>query len=88
MKESDALSEIRRVARTGLIILSMHAQRRMKERNVQFADVRHALRNAARVKRSAFNQASDWTATGSDLAGEELTAAVVLRGGVLVVTVY
>lgn len=88
MNESEALREIRRVARTGLIVLSPHAQRRLEMRNVRFSEVRHALRNATTVKRSASDHASDWTATGPDLAGEELTAAVILRGGVLVVTVY
>ncbi|MBW2162656.1 MAG: DUF4258 domain-containing protein, partial [Deltaproteobacteria bacterium] len=71
MNESEALREIRRVARTGLIIFSPHAQRRMEERNVKFSDVRHALRNATRVTPSAPDQASDWTATGPDVAGEE-----------------
>jgi hypothetical protein len=88
MKESEALREIRRVARTGLIILSPHTQRRMAERNVQLADIRHALRNAVRVERSTSGHASDWTVIGPDVAGAELAAAVILRGGVLVVTVY
>jgi len=88
MNESEALCEIRRLARTGLIIFSLHAQRRMQRRNVRFSDVRHALRNAATVKRSTSDHVSDWTATGPDLSGDELTAAVILRGGVLVVTVY
>jgi len=88
MNESEALRRIRHVARTGLIILSPHAQRRMQERNLQLADVRHALRNATGVERSALDQASDWTATGLDMTGEELTLAVILRGGILVVTVY
>jgi hypothetical protein len=88
MNEAEALREIRRVARTGLIILSPHAQRRMQTRNVRFSDVRHALQNATTVKRSTPDHASDWTATGPDLSGDELTAALILQGGVLVVTVY
>lgn len=88
MNESDALRAIRRIARTGLIILSRHAQSRMQKRNVRFSDVRYALRNVTTVKRSASDHASDWIATGPDLDGEELTAAVILQGGVLVVTVY
>ena len=88
MNESEALREIRRVARRGLIILSGHAQLRMKQRNVQFADVRHALQGATRVARSASDQVSDWTATGPDIAGDELRVALIFQGGVLVVTVY
>jgi hypothetical protein len=46
------------------------------------------LRNATKVERSAPDQESEWTVSGPDAAGEELAAAVILRGGVLVVTVY
>ena len=88
MNESEALREIRRVARTGLLIFTTHAARRMEQRRVSLRDVRHALRNAAAVKRSAPDQASDWTATGPDAVGDELRLGVVLRGGIIVVTVY
>lgn len=88
MKHSEALREIRRVARTGLIVLSEHAQHRMHQRRVLFADVRCALRNAQTVNRSSADQASDWTATGPDTVGEQLTLGVILRGGIVVITVY
>jgi len=88
MKESDALSEIRRVARTGLLILTQHAERRMEQRSVKVPDVRHALRNATLVRQSLPDQRSDWTTTGPDRAGDELTLGVVLRGGIIVITVY
>ncbi|MBW2161954.1 MAG: DUF4258 domain-containing protein [Deltaproteobacteria bacterium] len=60
----------------------------MKQRRVSVRDVRHALRNAATVQRSAPDQASDWTTTGPDALGDELTVGVRLRGGIIVVTVY
>jgi hypothetical protein len=55
---------------------------------VGLPDVRHALRNATTVKRSAPDQASDWTTIAPDAAGDELTLGVVLRGGIIVITVY
>lgn len=88
MNESEALREIRRVARTGLLFLTTHAELRMKQRGVSLFDVRHALRNATAVKRSARDQASQWTTSGPDAAGDELTLGVILRGGIIVVTVY
>jgi len=88
MNESEALLEIRRLARTGLLVFSRHARNRMLERRVKVLDVQHALRNATTVKRSAPDQASDWTTTGPDAAGDELALGVVLRGGIIVVTVY
>jgi hypothetical protein len=88
MNESEALSEIRRVARTGLLIFTEHARDRMLQRDVSVPDVRHALSNASKVKRSAQDQASDWTTQGSDAFGDELTLGVVLSGGIIVITVY
>jgi hypothetical protein len=60
----------------------------MQQRRVGLPDVRHALRNATTVKRSAPDQASDWTTIALDAAGDELTLGVVLRGGIIVITVY
>lgn len=88
MNESEALREIRRVARTGLLIFTTHAEFRMEQRRVSMPDVRHALRNAAAVKRSATDQDSDWTTTGPDAGGDKLTLGIILRGGIIVVTVY
>lgn len=88
MNESEALLEIRRLARTGLIVLTKHARRRMYHRGVSPADIRRALRDVSRVRKSGVDQASDWTATGPDAAGDELTLGVVLRGGIIVITVY
>ena len=34
------------------------------------------------------DQASDWTAKGPDVFGDELTLGIVLRGGIIIVTVY
>ena len=76
------------MARAGLIVLSEHAQHRMHQRRVLFSDVRCALRNAKTVNRSSADQVSEWTATGPDTVGEELTLGVILRGGIIVITVY
>ena len=88
MNESQALLEIRRVARTGLLVFTRLARNRMLERRVKVPDVRHALRHAITVKRSGPDQASHWTTTGPDAVGDELTLGVVLRGGIIVITVY
>ena len=82
------LSEIRRLARSGLILLTDHARRRMYARGVLLADVRCALLNATALKKSAAEQASDWTVSGPDMDGDELTLGVVVSGGVVVITVF
>jgi hypothetical protein len=46
------------------------------------------MSNASKVKRSAQDQASDWTTQGADAFGDELTLGVVLSGGIIVITVY
>lgn len=88
MNELAALREIRRVARTGLLVLTTHAQHRMEERRVSTDDVRLALLHASRVSKSRRDHASDWTVTGRDTDGDELTLGVILRGGIVVVTVH
>ena len=88
MNESEALSTLRRLGGTGLLVFAEHARNRMLERRVKVSDVRHALSNATAITRSAPDQASDWTTTGPDAAGDALTLGVALRGGIVVVTVY
>jgi hypothetical protein len=88
MNESEALREIRRLGRTGLLIFSDHARDRMLQRDLGVPDVRNALRRATTVTRSLPDQASDWTAKGPDVFGDELTLGIVLRGGIIIVTVY
>ena len=88
MNESEALREIRRVAGTGLIVLTRHARIRMDQRGVLPEDIRPALRDATRAQMSGVDHASDWTVTGRDRAGDELTLGVVLSGGIIIITVY
>jgi hypothetical protein len=88
MNDSEALREIRRVARTGLIVLTKHARHRMYQRGVSPTDIRRALRDVSQVRKSGVDQTSTWTATGPDAVGDELTLGVVLRGGIIVITVY
>jgi hypothetical protein len=57
----------------------------MRQRRVQYGDLRHALTNA----RTASQQANDrWRVEGPDLDGDELTAVIVIEDDLIVVTVY
>ena len=85
MTPSEALVDIRGYAGAGRIVVTFHAGRRMGERGVTFADVRHALTNAGRC---SAHPEQRWKAWGPDAAGDELALAVLLEDGVIVVTVF
>ena len=88
MNASQALQLFRRSGETCVLVFTRHARGRMLQRGVSVRDVRSALTNATTVRRSASNQRSDWTVEGPDTVGDDLTLGVILRGGVIVVTVY
>lgn len=58
----------------------------MGQRRVSYSDIRHCLINAP----ACVWQPKDktWRVEGEDLDGDELTVAVVIEDGVVVVTVY
>ncbi len=85
MTAAEALEAIRGLARAGRIEVVGHAMERMRQRRVQFGDLRSALENA----RGAIAVAEErWKVNGPDLDGDELTVVVVVEDGLIVVTVY
>ena len=86
MTPAEALADIRGLAQAGRVSYTKHALDRMDERSATRNDVEHALRNAARCAWQA--NKGTWKTFGADLAGEELVVAVVIQGGLLVVTVF
>ncbi len=85
MTGAEALEAIRGLARAGRIDVVDHAAQRMRQRRVQFGDLRHALENA----RAAAAQPDErWKVDGPDLDGDDLTVVVVVEDGLIVVTVY
>lgn len=88
--ELKALKAIRGYASANRVILTGHANRRLRERGGVAADAVHALANATCCvdQRQDRNRAGDWRSTGPDTEGDPLTCSVILEGGVLVVTVF
>lgn len=91
MKPAEALEAIRGYALANRIVLTPHAQERMRRRNVRTADVRHGLVSA---RRAVFQpkkpdwQSDRWKLESTDLDGVELELVVSIEDGVIVVTVY
>ncbi len=51
-------------------------------------DIRCALANATSIRRSGRSRAYDWTVVGADLDGDELHLALIIKDGLLIITVY
>lgn len=87
MTPAAALLEARRIAATGIFLLTDHAQDRMVERRVTRRDIQAAIGSAA----GALWQASEQTwriEGGVDRRGDGLTVVVVLIRGMMIVTIY
>lgn len=82
--EHETLKVVRGYAAAGRIRVTEHARARMRQRGATFADVRSALADATGCGASGPEK---WKITGPDLDGDDLTCAVALEGGVVVVTV-
>lgn len=84
----EALLEVRGFAAAGRVRFTRHARARADKRaggaTVGELHVVHALKHATDC---ASNEAK-WKVSGPDLDGDELTAVVVVDGGVIVVTVF
>lgn len=81
MTVPDALVDVRGFAAAGRIVVTSHAERRMEERSVTYADVRHALLNATGC---AAASGGGWTVHGPDLDGAELLLVAFLEGAIVV----
>lgn len=85
MEPAEALEEIRRLAVARRVWFSPHARQRMDERFVRPRDVYCALENASTCRAG---ERGRWKVVGPDVDGDELTMAVVLEAGVVVITVF
>ncbi len=77
--------DIRGYASTGRMRIEAHARQRMRERNVRYADLAHALSNASAC---TLRPNGRWRVEGADPDGDDLTAIVVLEDGLAVVTLF
>ena len=89
MTPNEALRDIEGYAGANRIQYSGHARDQMRNRGAQRADVHHALSNASSCKLSddSTPTVQRWIAEGTDLDGEVLRPVVIIKGGLLVVTV-
>ncbi|MGZ3455991.1 MAG: DUF4258 domain-containing protein [Polyangiales bacterium] len=81
----EALEAIRNAGLRGIFLLTDHAEVRMAERGVRWADVRHALQHAPSCRQQANGR---WTTDSADLDGDSLTLVVAIEADVVVVTLY
>lgn len=88
--ELKTLALVKTLAAGNRFFLGDHARTRLAQRKLMVSDVRAALANATACldQRDDATTAGDWKITGADLSGVELSCAVLLRGSVLVVTVF
>lgn len=86
MSPAEALRQIRGYAKANRIVVLTHAWQRMKERGVSYGDMMHGLTNAQSARWQVDHQS--WKVSTEDLTGDDLTIAVKLQGGVVVVTVF
>jgi len=73
------------------IVFLPHALRRMVERGVRIADVRHVIRAGAVIAPPYPDEFGNWRAEMQAMAGGDLLTVIVAiewRSGLLVVTVY
>ena len=83
----DALDEIQRLAKWWRFRWSRHALVRMAERDIQRADVRHALLTAKVANWQADRVC--WRVSGGyDLAGDDLAVIVAIEDDLLIITVF
>jgi hypothetical protein len=86
---SDALRVIRGYATANRVVFTKHAKERASQRasgSAGLQHVLHALRNAATCR--VGDKPDSWRSTGPDLDGDDLTAIVVIEGGLIVITVF
>ena len=89
MTPDEALRDIKGYAGANRITYSGHARDQMRARGAQREDVHHALSNATSCKLSDDSTAEveRWVANGKDLDGDVLRPVVIIKDGLLVVTV-
>ena len=88
MDSAEALRVIRGLARANRIRLTAHAEREAAECRARPEDIRCALVHGKSIRASGPGRASDWTVAGPDLDGDDLEIALIIRDGLLIITVY
>lgn len=85
MSNQKVLEDIRGYAAARRIRVTSHGRRRMSERGVTYADLRHGLMNATACEQG---QSGRWNVFSTDISGDPMTAAILFWDGLLIVTVY
>ncbi len=85
VEKRKALEDIRGFAAAGRIHITRHGRKRMNERGVTYADLRHALTNCTACKAG---EDEKWIAESTDLSGDRLEVVIAFWDGLLVVTVF
>jgi pentatricopeptide repeat protein len=75
---------VRGYANARRIRVTEHAYTRMRQRGVQYADLRSALTFAT----ACVADDSRWKVTGPDEDGDDLACVVAIEAGLVVVTVF
>lgn len=78
MTEGEALALIHDLARRGRFTPQVHCQKRMAQRGIRAADLRHGLATATTIRRSDPDQRSEWTVKARDRDGDAFIVGVNL----------
>jgi hypothetical protein len=85
MTDRQVLEDIRGYAAARRICVASHGRNRMSERGVTYDDLRYGLMNATACEQAENGR---WKVYSSDRSGDQLTAIILFRDGLLVVTVF
>ena len=88
MDSEEALRVVRGLAKANRIRLTAHADREAAECGATREHIRCAIVNAKSIRASGPHRASDWTVVGPDLDGDDLALALIIKDGLLIITVY
>mgnify|MGYP001404377411 CR=1 FL=1 len=85
MKNRDVVRDIRGFAAARRVRVTSHGRKRMSERGVTYADLRHGLMSANDCEEGANG---GWKVCTSDMSGDPLTVILFIQDGLLIVTVF
>jgi hypothetical protein len=85
MRNRDVIRDIRGFAAARRVRVTSHGRRRMSERGVTYADLRHGLMNADDCEEGANGR---WKVCTSDMSGDPLNVILFIQDGLLIVTVF
>ena len=85
MKKKDVVRDIRGFAAARRVRVTSHGQRRMSERGVTYADLRHGLMNTTDCEEGANGR---WKVCTTDMSEDPMTITLFIQDGLLIVTVF